>query len=60
MPEEIEKINDIFRLHEEIEKTASQKKIDEEVFIRGIGRSTDIRIAKLANDAGIIGAANLK
>ena len=37
-----------------------QKKIDEEVFIRGIGRSTEIRIAKLANDAGIIGAANLK
>ena len=30
MPEEIEKINEIFRLHEEIEKTASQKKIDEE------------------------------
>lgn len=25
MPEEIEKINEIFRLHEEIEKTASQK-----------------------------------
>ena len=37
-----------------------QKKIDEEVFIRGIGRSTEIRIAKLGNDAGIIGAANLK
>ena len=30
MPEEIEKINEIFRLHEEIEKTASQKKLDEE------------------------------
>ena len=29
MPEEIEKINEIFRLHEEIEKTANQKKIDE-------------------------------
>ena len=29
MPEEIEKINEIFRLHEEIEKTASQKKVDE-------------------------------
>ena len=32
MPEEnekIEKINEIFRLHEEIERTASQKKIDE-------------------------------
>ena len=28
MPEEIEKINEIFRLHEEIEKTASQKKIE--------------------------------
>ena len=37
-----------------------QKKIDEEVFIRGIGRSTEIRIAKLGNDAGIIGAAHLK
>lgn len=36
-----------------------QKKIDEEVFIRGIGRSTEIRIAKLGNDAGIIGAVNL-
>ena len=29
MPEEIEKINEIFRLHEEIERTASQKKIEE-------------------------------
>ena len=28
MPEELEKINEIFRLHEEIEKTASQKKIE--------------------------------
>ena len=37
-----------------------QKKINEEVFIRGIGKSTEIRIAKLGNDAGIIGAANLK
>lgn len=37
-----------------------QKKIDEEIFIHGIGKSTEIRIAKLANDAGIIGAANLK
>jgi glucokinase len=36
-----------------------QKKIDEEIFVRGIGRSTEIRIAKLANDAGLIGAANL-
>ena len=36
-----------------------QKKIDGEVFVRGIGRSTEIRIAKLANDAGLIGAANL-
>ena len=31
MPEDIEKINEIFRLHEEIEKTASQKKIDDAV-----------------------------
>ena len=30
MPEEIEKINEIFRLHEEIERTASQKKIEDE------------------------------
>lgn len=30
MPEEIEKINEIFRLHEEIERTANQKKIDDE------------------------------
>ena len=29
MPEEIEKINEIFRLNEEIERTASQKKIEE-------------------------------
>ena len=29
MPEEIEKINEIFRLHEENEKTASQKKVDD-------------------------------
>ncbi|MBO4422591.1 MAG: ROK family protein [Clostridia bacterium] len=35
------------------------KKIDEEIFIRGIGRSTEIRIAQLGNDAGIIGAVNL-
>jgi glucokinase len=36
-----------------------QKKIDEEIFVRGIGRTTEIRIARLANDAGLIGAANL-
>lgn len=36
-----------------------QKKIDEEVFIHGVGKSTEIRIAKLGNDAGLIGAANL-
>ncbi len=30
MPEEMEKINEIFRLHEENERTANQKKIDEE------------------------------
>ena len=30
MPEDIDKINEIFRLHEEIEKTASQKKVDED------------------------------
>ena len=29
MPEEIEKINEIFRLHEESAKTAAQKKVDE-------------------------------
>ncbi len=29
MPDELEKINEIFRLHEEVEKTASQKKIEE-------------------------------
>ena len=29
MPEEIEKINEIFRIHEEIEKTAKQKKVDD-------------------------------
>ncbi len=37
-----------------------KKKIDEESFIRGLGESTKIRIAKLGNDAGLIGAANLK
>lgn len=36
-----------------------QKKIDGEIFVRGIGRSTEIRIAQLGNDAGLIGAANL-
>ena len=29
MPEEIEKINEVFRLHEEIERTAEQKKIEQ-------------------------------
>lgn len=29
MPEELEKINEIFRLHEEIERTAAQKKIED-------------------------------
>ena len=36
-----------------------QKQIDREIFIHGIGKSTEIRIAKLGNDAGIIGAVNL-
>ena len=36
-----------------------QKQIDKEIFIHGIGKSTEIRIAKLGNDAGLIGAANL-
>ena len=35
------------------------KQIDREIFIHGIGKSTEIKIAKLGNDAGIIGAANL-
>ena len=29
MPEDKEKIDEIFRLHEELERTASQKKIEE-------------------------------
>ena len=33
--------------------------IDKEIFIHGMGPSTEIRIAKLGNDAGLIGAANL-
>ncbi|MBP5207095.1 MAG: ROK family protein [Clostridia bacterium] len=36
-----------------------QKQIDREIFIHGMGPSTEIRIAKLGNDAGLIGAANL-
>ena len=41
MPEEIEKINEIFRLHEEIEKTASQKKIDEDALREAAERAKD-------------------
>lgn len=36
-----------------------RKQIDKEIFIHGMGPSTEIRIAKLGNDAGLIGAANL-
>ena len=36
-----------------------QKKIDEAIFVRGINRTTQVRIAELANDAGLIGAVNL-
>lgn len=36
-----------------------KEKIDKEIFIHGMGPSTEIRIAKLGNDAGLIGAANL-
>lgn len=36
MPEELEKINEIFRLHEESERTAAQKKIEESMRLRTV------------------------
>ena len=45
MPEEIEKINEIFRLHEENERTAQQNKIDEETL-----RAADEKEKKQSED----------
>ena len=39
MPDELEKINDIFRLHEEIERTAAQKKIEESALHAAVGKT---------------------
>jgi glucokinase len=36
-----------------------KKRVEEEIFTQSSGPSTEIRIAKLGNDAGLIGAANL-
>ncbi len=50
MPDDKEKINEIFRLHEELERTASQKRIEESAVHPAVkGRKTPAAVSALRN-----------
>ena len=50
MPEELEKINEIFRIHEERERTAAQKKIDDEELARAAAAGDDGALEQTEED----------